>query len=61
MNDTQRAILEIVRNDPNLTIQQINDALGMSGTGHTFYHIHKLKKAGLLKDGPRWVVVDTIG
>lgn len=59
MHKSQEIILNAIKANPNATIRQLGAAIGENtSTAVTRYHLEALIKAGKIKRGDKWVVVE---
>jgi DNA-binding MarR family transcriptional regulator len=56
LHPSQKLILKAIRKNPNLMPAEIAELTGLK-FDNTRYHIAKLIKAGVIRDGNRWEVL----
>ena len=58
MHKHQETILEAIKANPNITNRKLGELIGSDSAGHVQHHLGMLIKAGLIKRGTTWVVVE---
>lgn len=58
IHETQKEILSYLKENPNATIRQIKEGIGISSTSVVDYHITKLRLNGRLVKNVKWRVIE---